>query len=194
MFSIQTHELLHKSQRLPDAPLLPAGGPPWLTTRSLFGIDYHAHRRVIATIERALADRVALTCTYGALSTHEVTRRKVEPGELYWDPTLETSLAPSQRLDRETDGSLILSLEVAGLPEIERWVMGFGPGATVLEPEELVHRVAHATPRAAVSFDQSWSSARPIFVEPSGAATDRAKKSASISSLPMPARAVAGKP
>ncbi|MCC6996724.1 MAG: WYL domain-containing protein [Deltaproteobacteria bacterium] len=43
--------------------------------------------------------------------------------------------------DPETKGGIIASFEVAGLAEIERWVLGFGAEAEVLAPAELVARV-----------------------------------------------------
>jgi predicted DNA-binding transcriptional regulator YafY len=35
------------------------------------------------------------------------------------------------------DGSLEIAFRVAGLAEIKRWVLSFGPVCQVLEPEEL---------------------------------------------------------
>ncbi len=180
------------------------------------GIDYWAHRAVVATLERAITERRAVTCHYAALTTGEETTRVIEPAELHWEPRLEslyviaycrlrsavrtfavhrfkavtltdekvaprpgvTSKAalkqafrvwrdktverveirftprrapesrerkwhPSQRIevDPEVAGGLIISLEVAGLAEIERWVLGFGADAEVLAPAALVARV-----------------------------------------------------
>lgn len=47
----------------------------------------------------------------------------------------------SQRSERQPDGGLILTFQVAGLDEIKRWVLSLGPEATVLEPLELVDAV-----------------------------------------------------
>jgi len=43
----------------------------------------------------------------------------------------------SQRAERQPDGSLILTFQVAGLEEIKRWVLGLGPEAEVLHPQAL---------------------------------------------------------
>jgi len=43
----------------------------------------------------------------------------------------------SQELQNEPDGSVILSLEVASLWEVKRWLLGWGADAEVLEPSEL---------------------------------------------------------
>ena len=40
----------------------------------------------------------------------------------------------SQKAKRNGDGSLELSFQVAGLDEIKRWVLSFGPETRVLEP------------------------------------------------------------
>jgi predicted DNA-binding transcriptional regulator YafY len=44
---------------------------------------------------------------------------------------------PSEKLDKEKDGSLFYSVRVKGTEEITRWIMGFGDMVEVLEPEEL---------------------------------------------------------
>lgn len=43
----------------------------------------------------------------------------------------------SQKAKKNGDGSLELTFKVAGLDEIKRWVLSFGPEAVVLEPEKL---------------------------------------------------------
>jgi len=68
--------------------LFPEGSSP-LAIRSAFSVDYGAHRKTIATIEAALRESRLLAAEYEALSTGETTRRELEPGELYWDPSLE---------------------------------------------------------------------------------------------------------
>jgi len=47
----------------------------------------------------------------------------------------------SQRAKKNGDGSLELSFRVAGLEEIKRWVLSFGPDILVLEPERLKEMV-----------------------------------------------------
>jgi predicted DNA-binding transcriptional regulator YafY len=48
---------------------------------------------------------------------------------------------PSQKIKKQRDGSIVLNLTVGGTLEIKRWILSFGPQATVLEPEELVHEI-----------------------------------------------------
>jgi predicted DNA-binding transcriptional regulator YafY len=197
-----------------QAALLP-GGEPWLSVRSPFGINYRAHDKTIATLEKAVRERTAASCQYRAISTGQVTARTIEPGELHWDPALETlyvvgwcrlrrdvrvfavhrflmvslgdekfapraearskaalksafrvwrshnvdkvriRFSPSaaaeirerkwaavQRVEEETGGGLVLTMEVAGVTEVERWVLSFGAGAEVLAPRELRDSVA----------------------------------------------------
>lgn len=47
----------------------------------------------------------------------------------------------SQKLESQLDGSVILSLEVASLWEVKRWLLGLGGDAEVLEPRELVETI-----------------------------------------------------
>jgi predicted DNA-binding transcriptional regulator YafY len=47
----------------------------------------------------------------------------------------------SQRIRKLPDGSLEMTLRVAGLEEIKQWVMGMGTEARVLEPESLKEMV-----------------------------------------------------
>ena len=44
---------------------------------------------------------------------------------------------PSQRIEEQADSSLILTLHVAGMAEVGRWLLSYGAEAEVLEPPEL---------------------------------------------------------
>ena len=70
--------------------LMPVTREPWFAVRSPMGIDYRAHDKTIATFDRAARDHLAVNCRYRALSTGQITARVIEPGELYWDPGLES--------------------------------------------------------------------------------------------------------
>lgn len=48
---------------------------------------------------------------------------------------------PTQEIQEHPDGSLTLHMVVAGLNDIKRWVLGYGKGAVVQEPPELVELV-----------------------------------------------------
>jgi predicted DNA-binding transcriptional regulator YafY len=48
---------------------------------------------------------------------------------------------PTQELQEHPDGTLILRMTVRGLNDLKRWVMGYGKGAVVQQPPELVKLV-----------------------------------------------------
>jgi len=197
-----------------QAALLPIESTPWITTRELTGIDMSAHRTIIATLERATRARLVINARYRALSSGQVSSRFIEPGELHWDPALESlyliawcrlradvrvfaahrfvavaltdeHCAPrpetrsrsalrnafrvwrSEHVEKlrirfapevadeirerkwlanqqlaEDHGGVVLTGEVAGLAEVERWILGYGPAAKVLEPKALAKAVA----------------------------------------------------
>jgi len=54
----------------------------------------------------------------------------------------ERTWHPSQHIDEQPDGSLILTLSLSHLLEVKRWVLSWGSGCRVLEPEELRSEVA----------------------------------------------------
>jgi predicted DNA-binding transcriptional regulator YafY len=208
-----------------QSALLPVGREPWLTVRSPFAIDYHAHDKTIATFEKAAKEQLVVNCRYRALSTRRLTARQIEPSELYWDPALESlyvfgwcrlrqdvrvfamhrfaaasltearfkprvearskavlknafriwrgknietvrvrfspevaeeirerTWAPGQKIEEEPGGGLVLTLEVAGLAEVERWVLGFGEGAEVVAPGGLRRNVENVLKRAAAIY------------------------------------------
>ena len=43
----------------------------------------------------------------------------------------------SQQTEEQPDGSLLLSMEVAGTEEVRRWLLGYGAEVEVLEPASL---------------------------------------------------------
>jgi len=118
---------------------------------------------------------LVVSCRYKAASTRQISARQIEPGELYWDPGLESlrirftaevadeirerRWAVEQQVHEEPGGNLILSLSVAGLAEVQRWVLGFGGGAEVLAPAELRRGVAAACERATSVYSAPKSKA-----------------------------------
>ena len=60
---------------------------------------------------------------------------KFSPARVRW--VGEKIWHESQRAKKNGDGSLELTFRVAGLDEIKRWVLSFGPECRVLEPEKL---------------------------------------------------------
>ena len=208
-----------------QAALFPVESVPWIVTRAWTAIDYTQHRRIVETIERAVRERVAIHARYRAASTSQTTSRVIEPGQLHWDPGLESlyligwcrlrgaprvfavhrflavtlldehcpprpqtrsaaALAKAFRVWRsdkveqiriafapdiapeilerrwlasqqviEDQGGVILTGEVAGLAEVERWVLSYGPAAKVLEPKELRESVATKLRAGAAGYE-----------------------------------------
>ena len=66
--------------------------------------------------------------------------------EIWFDPATapfvgERRWHPSQKLIQHEDGSLTLQMCVSGLNDLKRWVLGYGKGAVVKSPPELVEMV-----------------------------------------------------
>ena len=60
---------------------------------------------------------------------------RISPGWARW--VAEKIWHESQKITKLPDGSLEITFRVAGLDEIKRWVLSFGPECQVLEPEKL---------------------------------------------------------
>jgi predicted DNA-binding transcriptional regulator YafY len=59
---------------------------------------------------------------------------------------------PSQVLEEEPGGDLVVGLEVSHLREVERWALSWGPDCEVLEPDSLRERVAAVLALAASRY------------------------------------------
>jgi predicted DNA-binding transcriptional regulator YafY len=62
---------------------------------------------------------------------------------------------PSQEILEEKGGGLLLKMYVRGLNDVKRWVLGYGKGAIVLEPIELVELVREEIGNMAQNYRQS---------------------------------------
>lgn len=49
----------------------------------------------------------------------------------------ERTWHPTQQIETDSDGSIIITLRVADLDEVKRWLIGFGAEAEVVEPQAL---------------------------------------------------------
>lgn len=78
--------------------------------------------------------------SFGVIAEPATTVRILfEPG---WATYVEEhTWHPSQSLERRRDGRLELRMEVGGTAELRSWVLSFGSGAEVLEPEALRRQV-----------------------------------------------------
>jgi predicted DNA-binding transcriptional regulator YafY len=73
---------------------------------------------------------------------HEVGSKTVEVAIWFDGATApyirERRWHPTQTLEEHSDGSVTLGMTVRGLNDLKRWVLGYGKGAIVREPPELV--------------------------------------------------------
>jgi len=67
----------------------------------------------------------------------------------------ERTWHPSQQIETEPDGSIILTLKVADLGEVKYWLIGFGAEATVLSPIELAQDIGVEADMAAKAYRNS---------------------------------------
>jgi predicted DNA-binding transcriptional regulator YafY len=70
------------------------------------------------------------------------------------DEIRERRWSAGQRLEDVGGGAVVLTLEVAGLVEVERWVLGYGAQAEVLAPEELRRTVRETLAAGARRYER----------------------------------------
>ena len=75
----------------------------------------------------------------------------------------ESKWHPSQQLQENTDGSITATYEVAINPELQGWILSFGPDAKVLRPKSLASKIqAQATSIAAQYQSEENTSTREV--------------------------------
>lgn len=62
---------------------------------------------------------------------------------------------PTQKLQTQKDGSVILTMRCGGIDELTAWVLSFGPGAKVLGPPALIEQVSGQLTAAAELYRSS---------------------------------------
>ncbi len=76
---------------------------------------------------------------------------------------------PTQQVEQQPDGSIILMMRAAGSTELLNWILGYGPNAEILEPQSLRDRAA-----------KTIAQMNQLYVEgikrPAGTATPTARK------------------
>jgi proteasome accessory factor B len=90
--------------------------------------------------------------SFGAHSGKEKHRIKLQFDPFAARLVAERTWHESQRIRSKRDGSIILELELAGLEEIERWILSWGSHVRVLGPPELIEIVR----AAAVSIEKLY--------------------------------------
>lgn len=62
---------------------------------------------------------------------------------------------PTQQIEEQADGGLVLRFQSGALDEVKRWVLGYGSHALVLAPPELVQIVAAELQQASANYAQT---------------------------------------
>lgn len=78
---------------------------------------------------------------FGIFTGDETYRVRIHFSPHHADYVREREWHPSQKITQQKDGSLIFALTASHLFEIRQWVLSWGAGVTVLEPQELVDQV-----------------------------------------------------
>jgi predicted DNA-binding transcriptional regulator YafY len=76
------------------------------------------------------------------------------------DYVAERTWHPSQKLEPRPRGRVELSMEVGGTAELRQWILSFGGGAVVLEPETLRDAVADELAAALARYRERPRTAR----------------------------------
>ena len=160
-------EAIRLSRRLKVVYRTPGSGPVQRELDPYHGVRYegdwyvigHCHlRREIRTFSLARMDSVeTLPSVFRIPETFDFSKftgshfgvhwsDKEYRVEILFDPRVvgyikERRWHPTQRIEEQSDGSIILSLTVNHLLELKRWVLSWGEMAKVLAPDDLVKDV-----------------------------------------------------
>src|SRR3954451_2451476 len=82
-----------------------------------------------------------LSGSFGVYSSGKKQRIRIQFDPFAARLVAERKWHESQRVREQTNGSILLELELGGLEEIERWILSWGKHARVLAPKELATRI-----------------------------------------------------
>ena len=85
---------------------------------------------------------------------------RISPGWARW--VAEKIWHDSQKITKLPDGSLEITFRVAGLDEIKRWILSFGPEAAVWEPEKLKEMVRKDLSRNLAQYSMGPSAVKSM--------------------------------
>ena len=97
---------------------------------------------------RDFSPAALLEGSFGVFSGGRVRRIRIRFDCFAAQLVRERQWHPSQKIREEAGGGLVLELRLGSLPEIHRWVLGWGEHARVLEPAELRDLVRASLVRA----------------------------------------------
>lgn len=93
-----------------------------------------------------------LSESFSAFETHTAQQVRIHLDPLAASLTAERKWHPSQKMTYRKDGSAELSLKVGLAPDLEAWIMAWGPRAKVVAPAALKNRIATAMKKAAMQY------------------------------------------
>lgn len=130
----------------------------WFCQRAWYVVGHHSGRNAVRRLKLnrftsiqitdrpfAIPDEFDLRADLGnawrMIRGEKAYRVAIRFEPAFADAASETRWHPTQEEEWDDAGRVTLRFRVDGLDEIEWWVLGYGPGATVLEPAELAERV-----------------------------------------------------
>jgi len=93
-----------------------------------------------------------LSDSFSAFETHNAQQVRILLDPLAASLTSERKWHPSQKMTFRKDGSAEVTMKVGLAPDLEAWIMGWGPRAKVLAPVTLRNRIATAMQKAAMQY------------------------------------------
>jgi proteasome accessory factor B len=90
--------------------------------------------------------------SFGVLSGKETHDVKIRFNAFAAEFIREKRWHPSQKMTALADGGLEISLRLSSLIEVQRWVLGWGGNAVVVEPRELVALIRGEAARIAAAY------------------------------------------
>jgi proteasome accessory factor B len=93
-----------------------------------------------------------LSDSFSAFETYNAQQVRILLDPLAASLTSERKWHPSQKMTFRKDGSAEVTMKVGLAPDLEAWIMGWGPRAKVLAPITLRNRIATAMQKAAMQY------------------------------------------
>jgi predicted DNA-binding transcriptional regulator YafY len=150
----------------------------WYRAGALYVIGHDHHSKEVRTFSVDRISRIEPTerrfevpesfdfdarvrAAFGVVSDPDIQRVRIRFAPDWATYVSERTWHESQKLEPLPDGHLELSMEVGGISEVRNWVLSFGAGAIVLEPESLRESVRAELKRSLATYaGESRSSGR----------------------------------
>lgn len=110
---------------------------------------------------------------FRVMQEDEAVTVRIRFAESVADYVKDRTWHPTQRIEHQLDGSIILVMNAAGTTELLNWVLGYGPNAEILEPLALRERAAAAIAKMHQLYSKTMK-------RPAATATPTARKKVRI--------------